>query len=200
MAASSRLESMVPDTMLLAVALYLDGTELMCFERVSKKIRGLKDKLDEVAWQAVCHRRWRGWPRYRWTNLQQSHQHINSKTWKQRYLWVERDFERTRITVEELETRLWYFNFTTEAGGRGSETLRKCSFGGGAMHVPDFPPLHYWLVDDGRQQTLCIHNFLPHIVERLASNGEWVIKNRNITCVSSHDTEALVYRDRGFQT
>ena len=112
---------------------------------------------------------------------------------------MEGDVTRTRITVEELESRRWHFNFTPEAGGRGAATLRTCSFRGDSMCVPGFPPLRFRLVDSERRQWLFVNNFPPHTVERRAADGEWIIKNENITCVSCHETEAPTYRDRGFQ-
>ncbi len=199
MVASSQLESTVPDAILLDIASYLDGTDLMQFELISNKFRSLNDSLDKEVWQQICHKRWMAWPRYRWKNLQESHRHLIRKTWKQRYLWVEMDYSRTRITVEELETSQWYFNFTPEAGGRGSETLTRCFFGRGFMIVFGWPPLRCRLVDDENQQKLYVSDFPPHTIERRASNGEWVIKNQNVICVSSHETDTLTYRDGGFQ-
>ena len=198
MEASSLLESMVPDAVLLSVAFYLDGDDLMRLELISKKIRGLNESLDREVWQELCHRRWMAWPRYRWKNLQESHHHLTNKTWKQKYLWVEADYSRTRITMGELETSHWYFNFTPEAGGRGSETLTRCFFERGWMLVDGWPPLKCQLVDGGRVQKMYINNFPPHTVKRRA-NGEWIIKNQNVAVVSSHETDTLAYRERGFQ-
>lgn len=199
MAALSNLESMIPDAMLLTVASYLEGDELMRFEIISKKFHSLKESLDKETWKEVCHRRWREWPRYRWENLKKSHLRLTNKTWKQRYLWVEADYSRKTITIAELEGRSWWFNFTPQAGGRGLDTLTRCFFGRGFMVVPGFPPFHCRLVNDGEQQRLYVHNFPPQTIERLTSNGEWVMKNQNVTCVSSHETDTPTYRDRGFQ-
>ena len=199
MAALSQFESMVPDAMLLAVASYLEGDDLMRFELISKKFRALEEILDKETWRDVCQRRWRDWPRYRWENLQKSHLRLTNKTWKQRYLWVEADYSRSKMTIEELEGGIWYFNFVPEMGGRGLDTLTRCFFGRGFMIVPGFPPFHYRLVEDGGHQKVYVHIFPPMTVERLASNGEWVMKNPNVTCVSSHETGTLAYRDRGFQ-
>lgn len=189
---------MIPDAMLLTIAMYLEADELMRFEILSKKFCGLKENLDKEVWQVVCHRRWKDWPRYRWENLRKSHANLTTKTWKQRYLWVGADYSRTLITTEELETRLWYFNFTPESGGRGLETMRKCGFFRNNMFVPGYPPLGYELVVSGQRQWLHIGMFPPHTVDRLA-NGEWIIKNQNVTFVSNHETEKLTYRERGFQ-
>ena len=198
MASASLVQSMVPDAMLLTVASYLEGDELMRFELVSKKFRDPDKSLDKEVWQHVCHRRWKDWPRYRWETLQKSHHHLITKTWKQRYIWVEADHSRMQMTPEELEASHWYFNFTPEAGGQGSETLTRCFFERGFMIVFGWPPLQCRLVDEGNRQRLLVNDFPPHTIERCA-NGEWVIQNQNITCVSSHETDTLTYRDRGFQ-
>jgi hypothetical protein len=191
-----QLEESIPDALLLLIASYLGSDDLISFELVTIKFRNLPL---EGLWEAMCHERWKAWARYRWENLQKSHRHLTIKTWKQRSLWVEKDFARTKLTEEELETRLWYFNFTPEAGGHGSDTLRKCYFHGGCMFVPDYPPFLCRLISDGPVQRLHIHNFPPHTVERLTSNGEWVIKNENVAFVSCHETDTLTYNDRGFQ-
>eukprot|EP00531_Pseudo-nitzschia_arenysensis_P013691 CAMPEP_0116118564 /NCGR_PEP_ID=MMETSP0329-20121206/2170_1 /TAXON_ID=697910 /ORGANISM="Pseudo-nitzschia arenysensis, Strain B593" /LENGTH=200 /DNA_ID=CAMNT_0003612197 /DNA_START=89 /DNA_END=691 /DNA_ORIENTATION=- len=199
MEASSQLESMIPDAILLAIASYLDEDDLMRYELISKKFRSLSDSLDKEVWQKICHRRWMAWPRYRWEILQESHHDLIRKTWKQRYLWVEMDYSRTRITLEELETSQWYCNFTPEAGGRGSETLTRCFFGTGFMIVLGWPPLRCQLVDGEHEQKLYVNDFPPHSIERQASNGEWVIKNQKVICVSLHETDTLTYRDGVFQ-
>ena len=192
---SSELEA-VPDSLLLAIVSCFDENDLIAFELVSKRIRNLNLT---SSWEGLCHKRWQDWPRYRWRNLRDPY--LIDKTWKQRFFWVEKDYARTILPRDELESIQWYFNFTPEAGGRGSQTLRRCVFRGGMMYVPSFPPLICRLVyhADVRQQKLYVENFPPHTIERLACNGEWIIKNENVTCVSCHETEKLAYNDRGFQ-
>jgi hypothetical protein len=189
------LEESIPEALLLVITSYLGIEDLMSFELVTRKFRDLPL---EGLWETMCHRRWKAWARYRWENLQKSHRHLTLKTWKQRCLWVEKDFARTKLSEEELETRLWYFNFTTEAGGRGADTLRKCYFHGGYLFVPDFPPFPCRLINDGPAQRLHVEHFPPHAVERLLSNGEWVIKNQNVTFVSCHEMDTLTYNERCF--
>jgi len=201
---SSLLESMIPDAMLLLMASYLDGDDLMSFELVSKKFRSLPG-LDTKVWQSLCHNKWTDWPRYRWEHLRKSHPRLVGKTWKQRYLWVSKDFRRTTMTTDELESACWYFNYTPQAGGLGSETLTRCFFRSGIMAVQGFPPLPCRLVfnDETNRQELKVYNFPHHSIARLEHNGEWIMTNENVTVVSAHETDVtaniLNYHGRGFQ-
>eukprot|EP00980_Cylindrotheca_fusiformis_P019295 scaffold6614_cov88-Cylindrotheca_fusiformis.AAC.6 len=122
-------------------------------------------------------------------------------SWKARYAWVQLDLSRTVLTEMELETMDWYFNFTPQVGGRGKDTLRRCIFRDGMLLIVGFPPLPYNLVKIGsHKQALVIEDFPLHFVERLKDTGEWLIKNPNVTMVSSCDESgALSYTDRGFQ-
>lgn len=192
----SELES-VPDPLLLAVSSYFGDEDLIAFELVSKRFRQL-DLLS--SWEDICHKRWKDWARYRWLNLRKSHPDLVSATWKQRFLWVEKDRSRRSLTHDEFQRIQWYFNFTPDAGGRGWETLRQCCFRGGLLYVPSYPPLKYRLThnaEDGRQELL-VEDFPPHTIDRLAFNGEWIITNENVTIISCHKTEKLIYKDRGF--
>ena len=195
---SSELES-VPDSLLLAISSYLGVDELITFELVSKRTR----KLDLASlWEDLCDKRWKDWPRYRWVNLRNSHPVLVSKNWKERFLWVEKDHSRKILPRDELLRLQWFFNFTPNAGGRGWETLRRCWFHGEFLFVPSYPPLRYRLIPPGNgdgPQKLEISNFPSHTIERLTHNGEWIIKNENVTFVSCHETEELVFKDRGFQ-
>ncbi len=189
----SLLESMLPDSMLLAVASYLEGDDLLQLVLVSKKFHGLNEDLEKDIWKDICHKRWNYWPKYKWENLQKSKPQLVSTTWKQRYLWVEKDRLRTRLTHQELETGQWYFNFKESAGGRGPETLQNCSFRRGALILHGWPALQYRLVDGEQGQTMIIHEFPPHMIQRV-SDGEWMIQNENVYMRSYHaENQILLY-------
>ena len=182
---SSLLESMVPDAILLAAASCLEGSELMQLEMVSKKFHNLKEDLEKEVWKDICHRRWNNIPRYRWEKLEKAQPILVTKSWKQRYLWVEKDCSRTEITWEDLQKSEWYFNFKPCAGGRGLQTLQKCFFPQkGSMTLMGWPaPLRCQLVQGRRHQLMLINEFPPHAIDR-CKNGEWCIQNQNVLIVS----------------
>ena len=181
----SLLQSMVPDAMLLTIASYLEGNELMQLEIVSKKFHSLHKDLEKDVWKDICHRRWKDWPRYKWENLQKIQPRLVTRSWKQKYLWVEKDYARKFLTWDDLRTNEWYFNFKPHAGGRGVETLQKCSFPErGRMVLSDWPlPLYWQLGRHRQQQYMMINEFPPHVIER-CKNGEWKIENENVVFVS----------------
>ena len=184
-ASPSLLQSMVPDAMLLNIASYLEGNELMQLEIVSKKFHSLHKDLEKDVWKDICHRRWKDWPRYKWENLQKIQPRLVTRSWKQKYLFVEKDYARKCLTWDDLRTNEWYFNFKPHAGGRGTETLQKCSFPErGRMILSDWPHPLYWQLGRHRQQQyMIINEFPPHVIER-CKNGEWKIENENVVFVS----------------
>jgi hypothetical protein len=100
---------------------------------------------------------------------------------------------------EELESLAWFFNFTPQAGGRGSETLQKCKFSQGFLFLDQYLPMPYRLeVVDGVQY-LRIYHFPAHRIDRLTCCAEWVITNPNVTFVSCDENGTLTYTERGFQ-
>jgi hypothetical protein len=117
----------LPDALLKDIARFLPPEDLCRFEMIDRRTNGL-DTQD--LWEQICKARWEQWPRYRLTpaRLQWLEENLPTLNWKDRYVWAEEDATRTRITWEELEAMSWYFNFTPQAGGRGSETLQTCQF------------------------------------------------------------------------
>eukprot|EP00440_Ansanella_granifera_P066797 gb/GFBE01072441.1/.p1 GENE.gb/GFBE01072441.1/~~gb/GFBE01072441.1/.p1 ORF type:complete len:184 (+),score=32.91 gb/GFBE01072441.1/:1-552(+) len=102
---------------------------------------------------------------------------------------------------DELCSLRWAFNFTPQAGGRGSATLQFVEFrptepgsSCGLLFMGGYPPLPYELSADGK--VLDIANFPPHYVRRL-DTWEWEITNPNVTLVSCVGDD-VQYSDRGF--
>ena len=192
----------LPDSILLSTIDFLNDKELLQIEQVSKSIRNLylQGTLQQQ-WKIRCQRRWEHLPRYRLTPSRQNwlDENVGTECWKERYLWGEYDLCRTVISKNELETLDWYFNFTPHSGGRGRDTLRRCIFRDGLLLLFGFPPLPYQLVQLGARQALIISNFPPHYFYRIPSCGEWLIKNFNVTLVSTDEEGTLTYTDRGFQ-
>ncbi|KAG7364609.1 hypothetical protein IV203_037811 [Nitzschia inconspicua] len=187
----------LPDTLVKNVASFLPPRDLCRFEMVDRWTHQLDT--DEL-WKTICENRWKQLPRYRLTpaRLEWIRENLPSMNWKRRFVWVEDDATRTRITWEEMEAHTWYFNFTPEAGGRGSDTLQTCRFSQGFLFLSQYLPMPYRLeVLDGVQY-LRIYHFPPHRVDRLP-NAEWLITNINVTFVSCGENEALAFRERGFQ-
>mmetsp|Transcript_11192 Transcript_11192/g.25929 ORF Transcript_11192/g.25929 Transcript_11192/m.25929 type:complete len:157 (+) Transcript_11192:1-471(+) len=124
--------------------------------------------------------------------------------WKNTYQWAWREVHRTQLHEGEMEALHWYFNFTPLAGGRGLETLVRAEFSRGYMFLPNgqFPPLPYTLETDeeNNKQYVRIANFPPHVVSRIADDGEWLIANSNVTFVSCDYMGTLLYRGRSFQS
>lgn len=189
--------SALPDAILKDIASFLLPTDLGHFEMVNRRTCRLDT--DEL-WKWLCSDRWKEWPRYRLTaeRLVWIRENLSNLNWKGLFVWTEKDVKRTRITWEELEALSWFFNFTPQAGGRGSATLQKCRFNQGLLFLSQYLPMPYRLeVTDGSQY-LRIYHFPPHRIDRLP-NAEWIITNINVTFVSNDDNEALTYRERGFQ-
>jgi hypothetical protein len=187
----------LPDALLKDIARFLPPEDLCRFEMIDRRTNGL-DTQD--LWEQICKARWEQWPRYRLTpaRLQWLEENLPTLNWKDRYVWAEEDATRTRITWEELEAMSWYFNFTPQAGGRGSETLQTCQFTQGFLFLSQYLPMPYRLeVMDGVQY-LRIYHFPPHRIDRLP-NAEWLITNPNVTLVSCNENETLTYREREFQ-
>lgn len=196
--ASVDLEGL-PDSLLLNILSFTEVPELVRVELVSIRLQNLDTG---ALWNAICQDCWKPYPRYRLSEarVRWLDKHMKYYSWKARFAWVQIDLSRTTMTQEELERLDWYFNFTPQAGGRGKETLRRCIFRDGMLLVVGFPPLPYSLVQIGsRKQALAINDFPLHFLERIFSNGEWLIKNANVTMVSCDESGSLSFTDRGFQ-
>jgi hypothetical protein len=186
-----------PDALLKDVASFLPPTDLGRFEMVDRRTHCLDT---EELWHKLCIDRWKEWPRYRLTadRVVWIRENLPNLSWKGLFVWTEEDVKRIRITWEELEALSWFFNFTPQAGGRGSATLQKCQFNQGLLFLSQYLPMPYRLeVVDGLQY-LRIYHFPPHRIDRLP-NAEWIITNVNVTFVSTVENEALTYMERGFQ-
>lgn len=179
----------LPEEVILTVLSYFDSTELCLVEITCSYFRTLLDT--SKLWKLLCDKDFSSFPRYRCqTNG------YPKDSFKLSYQWLLQEVKRERITVNDLDTLDWLFNYHPLAGGMGRLTLVSCSFDVSFLSLHPFPPLPYSIEDDG--SILQISDFPPHDISRLP-DGEWLIKNENVTFVS-HDTRGtLNYRGRGFQ-
>mmetsp|Transcript_4049 Transcript_4049/g.8587 ORF Transcript_4049/g.8587 Transcript_4049/m.8587 type:complete len:249 (-) Transcript_4049:2019-2765(-) len=184
--------------MIASFHLPLDLLNVAC---VSNQFRGLN--VDRI-WKERCSERWKEWPRYRMSSSRISYleSKLPNTCWKQRFLWVEKDVVRTTLDQEEFESLGWYFNFTPSAGGRGDETLTRCIFRNGLLHLArlEYPPMPYRLDNvNSSQQRLIILPFPSHNIQRIDEDKEWLITNENVTFVSCGDEGELRFKMRGFR-
>uniref|UniRef100_A0A7S4SW47 F-box domain-containing protein n=1 Tax=Ditylum brightwellii TaxID=49249 RepID=A0A7S4SW47_9STRA len=193
----------LPDELLLSVSSFAPPKDLLNLQCVCSRLHALDT---DFIWQNLCKQRWQNWPRYKLTpsRLEWMDDNLLLSNWKERFLWAEEDFARTKITREELEELDWSLNFTAIAGGRGEETTRWCKFRSGFLLIPVFMPLPYEIYDEKSpspctrfnnvkddsvktctEQWLKISNFDPHHISRSTIDGEWIITNNNVTIVSN---------------
>lgn len=189
------------DDILLMIANFHMPRDLLHLACVSKEFRALD--MNPI-WKERCSERWKDWPRYRMTpsRIRYLDERLPNTCWKQRFLWVEQDVARTTLDQEELEGLGWYFNFTPSAGGRGDETLTRCVFRNGCLHLGhlEYPPMPYRLVDvNSSQQQLLVLPFPSHNIQRNLEDKEWLITNENVTFVSCGDDGELRFKLRGFR-
>jgi hypothetical protein len=122
-------------------------------------------------------------------------------TWREHYRTAFQEGQRQALLPNELNDLRWAFNFTPQAGGRGTATMQFVEFRAsapgsaqGALIMDGYPPLPYELWSDGKVLDIC--NFPLHFVKRL-SNWEWEVTNANVTFVSCYE-DNVEYTDRGF--
>jgi hypothetical protein len=225
------------DPILLHISTFFSAEDLCCrWQCLNRRLyRGIDYETTQV-WCNLCVKEWSSYPKYRLTTPEQrlyvETQHPALRrldTWKQRYVWMKREIQRTHITISELENTgddhddhddddlrniVWWFNFTPSAGGRGNETLCRVQFSQGFLFVPLplFLPMPYRLIvdeadDDGeedgqRRQYMQILDFPRHHIQGLHESGEWLITNDNVTfvsCSSGIEDDRPTYNERGFQ-
>jgi hypothetical protein len=196
--------SLSDDILCSSLAPYFDAQDLLSIPCLSRRLRASDANLDPL-WRKHCQRRWQHWPRYRLTDERDNElaERFPMYTWKQKYLWAEKDAMRTTLTKNELESLGWYFNFAPSAGGREDETLTRAVFRSGSLHLigmPQYPPMPYRLVNvNSSQQQLLIVPFPSHNITRNEDDREFLIANENVTFVSCGPGGELRYRGRGFR-
>ena len=202
--AASGLASLSEDILCSSLAPYFEAADMLILPCVSRGLRAFDPNLDSL-WRKRCCARWQNWPRYRLTDERDRAlaERFPSFTWKEKYLWAEKDSIRTTLTKNELEGLGWYFNFTASAGGREDESLTHANFRDGSLHLigmPHYPPMPYRLVNvNSSQQQLMIVPFPSHNISRNEEDREFLITNENVTFVSCGSGGELRYRQRGFR-
>ena len=135
----------LPDELHVAVAAFLPTPrDLARFCATNKRATGYNT---HQLWRRLCAARWADWPRYALTPAREAwlaEQHA-TLDWRGRYRHFEADASRTILTLEEMKSLNWHFNFTATAGGRGQATLKEARFTS-KLIVPGYPPLDYHLV------------------------------------------------------
>lgn len=128
---------------------------------------------------------------------------------RERYRYIVEDGRR-KLSVDELLSLKWHFNFSERAGGRALDSAQvvrfermrqeDCDQWMGVARIRGYPPLLWSLTtetfrQDGdgtpiasQSQLLKIPCFPPHHVRRIG-NMEWIIENENVSFVSSDASE-----------
>lgn len=170
--------SSLADELLLRVAEYLPVSDLVRYQGLAKKFRGLD--ADATVWKRRCEARWEPWPRYRLTRerhaelllleegdnddgREEQRPHPASlpprrRFWESRYAETEREASRSELRPSDLHGLRWHLSFVL-SGVRG-ETMSdpvEVAFDPttSSLLVPGYPPLPYRIVllgggDDGR--------------------------------------------------
>ena len=144
----------LPEELVLHVAVALDALSLTMFQQTCTRAVALDTSL---AWRRICEERWQDKPRYALTPERQTWLRINLPlSWQQRYLFFERDSKRVTLSLSELSTFGWVFNFTKPAGSQGKESRRRARFedsgeqmGTGRLFLAGYPALPYVLESPG---------------------------------------------------
>lgn len=187
-----QLLALIPNDVLEYILYYLDFQDLCRIEISWKNISTVL--ACSPHWKALCDLDYSSYPRYRC----QQHGYPIINSYKKSYEFLFHEVRRNVITVHDLESREWYFNYTRLAGGRGKETLVKCFFRDQYLHLRGYTPLRYFISENATASWLGIANFPHHDVTRMP-DGEWLITNEAVTFVSCVSKDFLTYRDRGFQ-
>ena len=133
------------DELLLEVASCLPAPGLLQLQATCHRMRALPTA---PCWRSLCAAEWDARPRFRLTPARELWLRQNLPlSWKERFEWFERDARRRTITLTELTTLRWFFNFTLSAGGRGEESRCEVRFTEDHLHVPGYPPLPIELID-----------------------------------------------------
>jgi len=187
---------------LVGVLLYLDVHDLCRFCSVDSHRQSFE--LADNAWCQLCEICWRNKSaRYRLTpeRARLLATTFPGAMWRDHYRRAVLEGHREQLKAEELQDLKWAFNFTPQAGGRGTATKQFVEFAPsdpgsakGFLMMKGYPPLPYELKNSGT--VLDIANFPPHYVKRLPT-WEWEITNENVTFVSCVDND-VQYSDRGF--
>lgn len=144
----------IPDELILGALSFVEAKDLINFQATCKRYRNLET---EDLWRALCAHRWQGWPIYSSDdrlrhNPNEEREESPASTWKGRYEWVERDFRRTEITQDDLESLEWHFNFLPWAGGssNGTGTRSLAYFHQGRLFILKYlwmyPSLNYEVI------------------------------------------------------
>ena len=132
------------DELLLEVATCLDAPGLLDLQATCRRLRALPT---DPCWAKLCEAEWQPRPRFRLTPARELWLRQNLPlTWRERYEWFQIDARRKVISVTELTTLRWWFNFTPAAGGRGESSRCEAHFTVTHLHVPGYPPLPIELI------------------------------------------------------
>lgn len=112
---NTALSDLVPDDLILITLSFVDATDLGSFQSTCSRYRNLHN-VDDL-WRALCKRRWKDWPLYASNERLNAEDNCERSLWRQRYRWVTEDYRRTSISLPELESLAWNFNFLPWAGG-----------------------------------------------------------------------------------
>ena len=140
----------IPDDLLVTVASFLHTpNDLLNYTAACHRTLALPT---DHLWRALCETRWNAWPRYALTAERNAWftQHQPDLGWRARYRHVEADAARTSITIAELVSHHWFFNFSPSTGGQGRLTLKQARFTDKKLILPGsgYPALGYELVEE----------------------------------------------------
>ena len=144
------------DELLLEIAAKLPAASLLAFQATCRRARRLPT---QPLWRALCAARWASRARFALTPAREKWLAVNMPlSWRDRYAYFEHDARRNRLSVHELLTLRWFFNFRGVAGGSGAYTRAEARFvnaseapwatsGECVLEVPNYPPLTAFLVE-----------------------------------------------------